>query len=312
MKAMLPSVPCPVCGQPMSSGAFEPGPGGGAKRAADFGTCHRRCITCRVGISNAKDKPTLIHEDPIANVPPEVRIGARGTLAASLNVRNRPAKLVKFGFDTSEDAVTWTVFSYLHGQQQQGLARLYQGLFGISAITPPALLLWGAPVPGGLRELALAKKLVAVSNALSEVPASRSEPDVVLDFGSDGLVVIEVKYLSGNSGTTDASKFDRYVHGSPAFSNPAGTKANGLYELARNWRIAHDLAAGRPFVTVNLAKAATLNSTAGLPGFVASLATTSTQRFLSLSWRDFLGAARRATGGFPPWLDGYCQARGLP
>jgi len=311
--ARLPAMTCPMpaCGRPMSNRAYTPNARGGAPTASSYDRCLRQCSSCGIGVSNGRSKTTIIHRDPLQNVPVEVRAGASDTLAAALNVRNRPTKLIKFGFDTSEDAVTWTVFSYLHRHQRQALAGLYQGLFGIPADGVPELLLWGVPVQGDSSASSVGPNLVAVSDALGEVPASRSEPDVVLDFGSAGVVVIEVKYRSGNSKITRPSKFDRYVDGSPAFTNPATVKASGLYELTRNWRIAHDLAAGRPFVLVNLTMDGTLTSTRGLPGFVASLATSTSQRFLPVSWRDFLIAARQATDCFPPWLDAYCHARGL-
>lgn len=309
VEASLPTLPCPNCHKPM---AVRPASLGRLPKVTSLADCLRHCADCGVAYSNARNNPTLIHRDPIANVPPEVRIGAHETLASALNERNRTNKLSKFGFSTSEDALTWTVFSYLHGQHQGALTRLYDQAFGVQSVRPPRLLLWGVPVPGGQAELHLAQRLVNVSKVLGENPTARSEPDVVLDFGAAGVVFIEVKYLSGNSGTSNPSKFDPYVDGSAAFANPASVRDSDLYELARNWRIAHDLAAGHPFVLVNLAKATTLKGTKSLPGFEASLATSATQRFLPVSWRDFLAAARQATGGFPRWLDHYCGERGLP
>lgn len=233
------------------------------------------------------------------------------TVDAALNVRNRPTKWTKFGFETSEDAVTWTVFAFLHRHHADALPALYADLIGIESEDVPTLLLWGVPVGPSPCGTVLAHDLVAMSNALREVSASRSEPDVVLDFGPAGVVLIEVKLGSSNSRTKNPSKFDRYVDASPAFTDPAATKATGLYELARNWRFAHDLAAGRPFALVNLTLDGTTTSTRGLPAFVDSLATRPRQRFLSVAWRDLLTAAERATGGFPPWFDTYCHARGL-
>ena len=304
----LPALPCPLCHTPM---AVRPTPPGGVPTVTTLADCLRQCVSCGVAYSNARSNPTLLHRDPIANVPAQVRIGAREALAVALNERNRPNKLSKFGYSTSEDAVTWTVFAYLHGQHRTALAGLYERAFGIQATAPPAMLLWGVPVPAGQAETALAANLERVLDGLGEARNSRSEPDVVLDFGPAGVVFIEVKYRSGNSGTSADSKFDRYVDDSAAFTDPAGATSSGLYELARNWRIAHDLAGGRPFTVVNLAKSRTLASTKGLAAFHSGLATSSTQRFLPVSWGDFLAAARQTTGAFPAWLDDYCAERRL-
>jgi hypothetical protein len=60
---------------------------------------------------NAANNPTIIFRDHLDNVPAAVRSGAFRALSCSLNVRNRGSKREKFRFSTSEDAVTWTVFS---------------------------------------------------------------------------------------------------------------------------------------------------------------------------------------------------------
>lgn len=80
--------------------------------ARSFTQCLRRCEPCGIGFSNGST-PTLIWREPERNVPPEVHEGLHATLANALNARKRPEKLVEFGFSTSEDAVTWTVFTAL-------------------------------------------------------------------------------------------------------------------------------------------------------------------------------------------------------
>ena len=59
------------------------------------------------------ERVTYIHRDPLTNIPKECRDGVLETLSAALNVRSRSSKRSRFGFSTSEDAVTWVVFSYL-------------------------------------------------------------------------------------------------------------------------------------------------------------------------------------------------------
>jgi len=266
---------------------------------------------CRVGYSNARQTPTLIWEDPLHNIPAQVRIGAREALAASINVRNRKNKVRRFGYSTSEDAVTWTVFSFLHGQHQDDLSQLYKDVFSIVADEPPALLLWGVPVPHGLRGQEAQDQFIALSDKLTEIPNSRTEPDVLLDFGEAGLAIIEVKYRSGNDSRNSAN-WHRYLPCRAAFKDSKKAESSGLYELVRNWRFAHDLAGKRPFVVANLAPEDTFTTTAGLTDFEASLATSGKRKFLRLSWCRFLWTASQAVGGFPNWLNAYLAERGLP
>ena len=43
----------------------------------------------------------------------------------------------------------------------------------------------------------------------------RTEPDVVVDAGAAGVVVIEVKYTSPNDVQVPSNRFDRYLDGRP-------------------------------------------------------------------------------------------------
>ena len=106
----LPSLICPACHDSIASVDFF----GRAPTATRFEDCLRRCEPCRVGASNAADpnSVTYIHDDPLRNIPIESRQGASEALAQAFNVRNRESKLRRFGFSTSEDAVTWVVFTY--------------------------------------------------------------------------------------------------------------------------------------------------------------------------------------------------------
>ena len=114
-------------------------------------------------------------------------------------------------------------------------------------------MLWGVPQPpnshqGGL----LRKRIVGICDKLGEAPDSRSEPDVVADFGQCGLVSIEVKYKSGNDLQDFDVKHEKYLDGTDAFAVPQLIRESKLYELARNWRIGVELANGAPFTLVNL------------------------------------------------------------
>jgi hypothetical protein len=278
--------------------------------AAQYEDCLRQCHECGVGFSNTLGEPTLIHADPLRNIPDEVRSGALETLSLAINERNRKNKLKKFGFSTSEDAVTWTVFSFLARQRPTTLASLSSSVFGLPATGVASVLLWGVPITPGQRGSLVQEDVLSVSAALGERPRSRSEPDVVLDFGNAGVALVEVKYRSAND-CRRLAPWNTYVGTSSAFSDARGAEASGLYELVRNWRIAHDLAGSRPFAVVNLAPERTLAKTRGLDQLVAGLNTSARARFLPLTWSSLLAAIETATGGLPHWLETYVKGRRL-
>ena len=83
--------------------------------ATQFDDCDRWCELCGIGASNAADPKavTYIHRDPLGNIPVESRGGAVEALGHAFSVRNRESKRPRFGFSTSDDAVTWVVFTDL-------------------------------------------------------------------------------------------------------------------------------------------------------------------------------------------------------
>src|SRR6267378_3099316 len=91
------------------------------KRVSSHSDCYYICSRpdCRCGYSNARKESNrrLIFPEPSLNIPPEVRSGLDDVLRESLNLTNRSSKRSRFAFETSEDAVTWTVFRYLFDSQ---------------------------------------------------------------------------------------------------------------------------------------------------------------------------------------------------
>ena len=162
--------------------------------ATQFDDCLRRCEPCGIGASNASDRGavTFIHRDPLGNIPVESREGASEALAQALNIRNRESKRRRFGFSTSEDAVTWVVFMHLL-RSGQLLGSLRQaGLITDSALmATPTLLLWGAPVDAGARGKEIQGRLRELCAGLREDPNSFSEPDVIVDFGEHGVDAVQ-------------------------------------------------------------------------------------------------------------------------
>jgi hypothetical protein len=157
--------------------------------------------TVRIAASNAANPKTVtfICRDPLGNIPIESREGARKALANALNVRNRSSKRRRFGFSTSEDAVTWVLFTYLLHSGQLLVALRRARLISAETFTVvPTLLLWGAPIGIGDRGAEIQTQLRDLCVGLKEDPNSCSEPDVIVDLGEAGLIFIEVKYLSRN------------------------------------------------------------------------------------------------------------------
>lgn len=253
----LESLLCDICGNLIESDNYIPTPRGGAPPATSFGTCLRRCDNCGIGLSNAQNPSIVvkIYRNPLDNIPPEIHDGALETLSNALNQLNRENKKKKFAFETSEDAVTWTVFNYF--KQKKFLCDSLK-LSGVDWLIQkdiePTVLLWDVPVPGTERRgIDIRENLSTILDQIGENPKKYSEPDVILDFGDIGVVVIEVKYRSPNDTLNENSpKWEKYLLNSSAFSDIIGVKKTGYYELARNWRIAWDLAGGRSMALINL------------------------------------------------------------
>ena len=197
MTTGLPLLTCPSCGRAMiSAGGDQP-----RLTATSFENCVRRCKSCGIGASNAlgSQSVTYIHRDPLTNIPEPSREGALDALSAALNIRSRGTKRSRFGFSTSEDAVTWVVFTYLMRSKL-----LLKALQNVQLAAPdaghiePTLLLWGVPVEPTTSGASLRARLSAQCTALGKDKERMSEPDVIVDLGAHGIVFIEVKYLSGN------------------------------------------------------------------------------------------------------------------
>lgn len=136
---------CRVCGGIVR---FIGAPGAHRSAATSYGTCLYECESCRRRYSNARDpeQRTMFESEPAANVPPEIVPGLHEVLDSAINKSNRRNKREKFCAETSEDAVTWTVFRWL---QQTGHATLVPELCGSNPPKgAPSLLLWGASAGG--------------------------------------------------------------------------------------------------------------------------------------------------------------------
>ena len=288
---------------------------GQVSAATGFDDCLRRCKSCKkIAASNAADSKTVtfIYRDPLGNIPIESREGASEALANALNVRNRESKRHRFGFSTSEDAVTWVVFTYLLRSGQLLAALRRARLISDETSTPaPTLLLWGAPIGNGYRGAEIRKQLSELCASLKENPSSFSEPDVIVDLGETGLIFIEVKYLSRNDKRPrNYSGWSRYESASGLGWRFDDVRASGCYELARNWCLLKNLAGKRVASLVNLGPKRLFLGADGerLDSFVEALGVDEQSHFMKATWSDLLG---NNLGDLPKWLAQFCQSRDL-
>lgn len=293
---------CRSCGNPIEPDLELLARLGPKPTANSHADCTYKC-RCGAGYSNARNERqrVLIWSEPTRNVPAQVHDDLEEVLAAACNVFNRSNKRAKFCFETSEDAVTWTVFRAL--QQARELSLLVADAEPADDVS---LVLWGAPA-GGSRAYEVALALEEISHGLREDKRRRSEPDAVVVW-NDVTVVVEAKYLSGNDSRPDYVNFDRYLGRRELFLAPAElVKADGWYELVRNWRIGIELSERLDtsrFVLVNLGPSELKISAVAFEG---SLAQHASRSFLHLTWSALLDRVRAKED----WLDEYARTRGL-
>jgi hypothetical protein len=199
------------------------------------------------------------------------------------------------------------VFKYLTAHVR-GLEpwRFLLGAAGELDASEVSVLLWGVPIVGanGTR---LRERLISACNFLGEVPASRTEPDVIVDLGPDGLIFVEVKYRSSNDAQAD-KPWINYT-GSEVFADAEAAKASGRYELARNWRIGCELAGGRRFALINLLpRLEVANAFASTDRFAASLRNNERRRFAQVTFNELLA---KATDAWPAGFATYVARHDL-
>jgi len=276
--------------------------------ATSYATCVYRC-ECGRGYSNASTPAarTCITDTPQRNVPTAVTEGLEDVLAAALNVRNRRSKREKFCFSSSEDAVTWTIFSWLDVTAALSIVPTSAGLSDPGG--DGDILFWGVPARrGGRRADALHSELIVVSDERCEDPNRRSEPDVVISW--PGLLVfVEVKYRARNDFQPGYVNFAHYTDRADLFAvSPSEVAQHGYYELVRNWRLGVGLAErlAVPFALINLGPERLASRT---PDLATSFRLNPNRQFASLSWGALLDAASSLDR--PTWIDDFIRERQL-
>lgn len=236
----LSKIKCPNCGKLLSATNEI------IKRVSSYEDCLRRCEKCQVGFSNAKNKPTIVYKNYIDNIPELVRQDLNISLNNSMNEMNRKNKIHKFGFSTSEDALTWSFFKYFVVKNK--IPDLLKLLNIKSEETDFEIYLWGTNICSSEPNTEFIDKFIETSNSFNENSSMRTEPDVIIKL-QDKLVFIEVKYLSSNEISENEEKFKKYL------INDFDKKAiveSGHYELTRNWAFVSKLSNGKKFELINL------------------------------------------------------------
>lgn len=282
----------------------------GADRTAatSYATCLYECESCRTRYSNARDpqQRTAFAAQPRDNVPLEIGGGLAKVLDGAINDANRRNKREKFCAETSEDAVTWTVFRWLH---QGGHSALVPSLCGLARPkSASSLLLWGAPA-GGEEAEQVRQRYEQVSDALGEKPRRRTEIDVLLVW-DDLIAAVEVKYRSPNDRKSGrADRLERYVQPRLFAAEVESVNELGFYELARNWTLGSALAEAldRRFLLVNLGPE---RLRADVDMFRAQLRESDARRAAFLSWVE-LADGFQSLRSVPDWIEAYMEARGL-
>lgn len=236
----LSKIKCPNCGELLSQKK------GIIKRASSYNDCLRRCEKCEIGFSNAKNKPTIIYKNYLNNIPEFLRQDLNISLNNSMNEMNRNNKKHKFGFSTSEDALTWSFFKYfVLNNKLQDLLKL---LNIKSEETNFDIYLWGTNICPTKLNSEFIEDFIEVSSSFNENSSMRTEPDVIIKL-QDKLVFIEVKYLSSNEISKNEEKFKKYLISDIDLIDII---ESGHYELARNWAFLSKLSNGKNFELINL------------------------------------------------------------
>ena len=297
---ILQEIKCPTCGKLLSQRDEV------KKKVASYDDCLRRCEKCEVGYSNARKKPTIIYKNHSDNVPELLRSDLDISLNNSMNEMNRNNKKNKFGFSSSEDALTWSFFKYFVVNDR--FSDLLKLLNIKSDETFFNIYLWGTNICLRKNNSNLIEKFIETSNSFKEDSFSRTEPDVIIEL-QDKLVFIEVKYLKSlNEIKTDKEKFKKYL---VSDVDEKQIFKSEHYELARNWSFVSKLSGENNFELINLGLEKLFNdkNRNKLNQFEKALKSEK-GNFRKLSWEEILEKVNNAD--YAIWFKEYLNEKIKP
>ena len=136
---------------------------------------------------------TFVYTDPLRNIRFERDYFKRHILHNPLK-----AETHRFGYENSEDALTWNVFAAL--ARRRRLSALSRSLFQVDTNDEPELYLWGLRV--SLDDPVPKKQFDALCKARevfeSGIKKLHTEPDIMMYAPKRYLILVEAKFTSGN------------------------------------------------------------------------------------------------------------------
>jgi len=120
---------------------------------------------------------------------------------AFANILGNPAKAETHRIcnETSEDALTWNVFSAL--LRANALSRVASTLAGVKMAAPAQLYLWGLPIAldGAQSDSQFGPLINARSKFEAGIRRFHTEPDIIVHLPGELLILCEAKFTSGNT-----------------------------------------------------------------------------------------------------------------
>lgn len=288
----LPDKECPNCNAKMTNDSI--GYTEEIKAAHKYDDCLRKCHSCHIGYSNAADRPKIIFENYLDNIPEGISGSLEEVLEKSINKRNRKSKKIKIGFSTSEDALTWVVFRYFQKEDKLGIIieNIAESTSGTAEIS-----YWGV----GLKDdkAIQNKELKDVLDTLKENHSSYSEPDIILE-DDNTVIFIEAKLNSKNI-EKESPNQHKYYENTKHFKSDSDFKKCKEYQLIRNWRIGNDYAKNKnkKFYLINLVN----NEVNTLDKFKGCIKTSENSIFKVKTWNDIRALLKPEPDWVKNWID---------
>jgi hypothetical protein len=133
-------------------------------------------------------------------------------------------------------------------------------------------------------------------------------PHVLLEHWPQSLVIVVARFFAPNTQSRDAAAWTRWLAGTEAFTDSASARMSGRLDLARAWRLGHELAGRRGFTLVNLEHLPeSPRERAATDLFRASLRETDNRTFRAVKWRTLLDLLPSG----PEWFDEWVHKRRL-
>jgi hypothetical protein len=270
---------CPKCGKEMT---IENLP---KKAANSYNDCINKCEDCGIGLSNGEKNQTIIYKNYKDNIPIQLHEKLDSILENTLNKYNHKNKINKFGFNTSEDALTWIFFSYFIKNNKTDIMLKFLGFEKENIID---IYFWGAGYNNQNKDNLFRIKLEDVlKNSFKEDINRFSEPDIIIETDTK-VIFIEVKYFSDNAIENETQKINKYII-NDYYKNIENAINSKYYELIRNWSIGNLIADNKKYYLLNVglkSKFAEEDKKPNIHSFINSL--NNKNNFIRLSWNNII------------------------